>query len=342
MRGRDEENGPTRRADDGALRRLATPAVGRSSDFLTSTESRLAGTTLSLAGRGDTEVLHRIHLRGRVPIPGPDRWVTVTVKREGKVVRTRTLRADPVTGTYRMRVRLKGCCDYVAQAVHGSDVSNSVPFEATVPQELEDGRRQTLLFNRLLRRSGYHMGEEVTDQEDEATGLAIMAMRKVHDMPRTESYDPALFELLLRNEAAFEPVHTEDGRHVEVDISRQVMALVSDGEATDVFHVSTGAGGTPTGRVELLRQGPRLQRQGHVLLGLLRRQLRHPRLLLGADVPRQPRLHPQLDRLRGLRLQLDRAGRHDLRLLLSATPWRRRPRLPRCAGTSAARTGRPR
>ena len=207
-------------------------------------------------------MLHRIHLRGRVPIPGPDRWVTVTVKREGKVVRTRTLRADPVTGTYRMRVRLKGCCDYVAQAVHGSDVSNSVPFEATVPQELEDGRRQTLLFNRLLRRSGYHMGEEVTDQEDEATGLAIMAMRKVHDMPRTESYDPALFELLLRNEAAFEPVHTEDGRHVEVDISRQVMALVSDGEATDVFHVSTGAGGTPTGQWSFYDKGPGYNAKG--------------------------------------------------------------------------------
>jgi L,D-transpeptidase catalytic domain len=238
------------------------PAVGASPDFLTSTESRLAGTTLSLAGRGDTEVLHRIHLRGRVPIPGPDRWVTVTVKREGKVVRTRTFRADPVTGTYRMRVRLKGCCDYVAQAVHGSDVSNSVPFEATVPQELEDGRKQTLMFNRLLRRSGYHMGEEVTDREDEATGLAIMAMRKVHDMPRTGSYDPALFEMLLRNEAAFEPVHTEDGRHVEVDISRQVMALVSDGEPTDVFHVSTGSGGTPRGEWSFYDKGPGYNAKG--------------------------------------------------------------------------------
>lgn len=241
---------------------MAAPAVGAPPDFLTSTESRLAGTTLSLAGRGDTEVLHRIHLRGRVPIPGPDQWVTVTVKREGKVVRTRTLRADPVTGTYRMRVRLKGCCDYVAQAVHGSDVSNSVPFEATVPQGLEDGRRQTLLFNRLLRRSGYHMGEEVTDQKDEATGLAIMAMRKVHDMPRTEGYDQALFEMLLRNEAAFEPVNTEDGRHVEVDISRQVMALVEDGEATDVFHVSTGSGGTPRGEWSFYDKGPGYNAKG--------------------------------------------------------------------------------
>ncbi len=238
------------------------PAAWASSDFLTSTESRLAGTTLSLAGRGDTELLHRVHLRGRVPIPGPDRWVTVTVRREGKVVRTRTLRADPVTGTYRMRVRLKGCCDYVAQAAHGSDVSSSVPFEATVPAELEDGRRQTLLFNRLLRRAGYHMGDEVTDQVDEATGLGIMALRKVNDLYRSESYDPALFEMLLRGDGEFEPIHTEAGRHVEVDISRQVMALVEDGEVSDVFHVSTGSGGTPTGQWSFYDKGPGYNAKG--------------------------------------------------------------------------------
>ena len=36
------------------------------------------------------------------------------------------------------------------------------------------------------------------------------------------------------------------GKHVEVDISRQVMALVKDGEPEYVFHVSTGAAATPS------------------------------------------------------------------------------------------------
>jgi L,D-transpeptidase catalytic domain len=240
----------------------AAPAAWAAPDFLTSTESRLAGTTLSLAGRGDAELLHRVKLRGRVPIPGPDQWVTVTIWREGKVIRTRTLRADPATGAYRMRVRLKGCCRYVARAVHGSDVSNSVPFQATVPAELEGGTPQTLLFNRLLRRAGYHMPDELSDQEDWATGLAVMAMRKTLDLTRTESYHPDLFELLLRGEGGFEPVHTEEGRHVEVDVSRQVMALVEDGKATDVFHVSTGAGGTPTGEWQFYSYGPGYNAKG--------------------------------------------------------------------------------
>lgn len=241
---------------------LSAPSASASSSFFTSTESRLAGTTLSVATRGDTELLHRVTLRGRVPIPGPDNWVTVTVKREGKLVRSRTMRADPVTGAYRMRLRLKGCCRYVAQTVFGSDVSNSVPFEATVPEELESGTPQALLFNQLLKRSGYHMPDEVSDQQDMYTGLAVMAMRKTLDLDRTESYHPDLFELLLKGEGEFEPAHTEDGRHVEVDISRQVMALVEDGEATDVFHVSTGAGGTPTGEWQFYSYGPGYNAKG--------------------------------------------------------------------------------
>ena len=231
-------------------------------EYLSGNDSLLAGTTLSIRDGGESEILSRVVLRGKIPIPGPEQWVTVNVHREGRTVMSRPLLTDPRTGAFRTRIRLKGCCDYVAQAIHGSDVSNSIPFQATVPQELEDGSRQTFLFNRLLRDHGFHMGDELTDQQDMATGLAIMALRKTHDMPRTESYHPDLYELLLSGDAEFEPEHTEDGRHVEVDISRQVMALVEDGEATDVFHVSTGAGGTPTGEFQFYSYGPGYNAKG--------------------------------------------------------------------------------
>jgi hypothetical protein len=231
-------------------------------DYLSGNDSLLAGTTLSIRDGGESEILSRIVLRGKIPIPGPEQWVTVTVRREGKAVISRPLLTDPRTGAFRTRMRLKGCCEYVAQAIHGSDVSNSIPFEATVPRELEDGSRQTFLFNELLRDNGYQMGDELTDQQDEATGLGIMALRKTHDMPRSESYHPDLFELLLSGDAGLEPEHTEDGRHVEVDVSRQVLALVEDGEATDVFHVSTGSGGTPTGEFRFYSYGPGYNAKG--------------------------------------------------------------------------------
>ena len=143
----------------------------------------------------------------------------------------------------------------------GGDASDTLAFEATGPEELEPGP-QALLFNRLLQRNGYHMGEEITDQVDEATGLAIMAMRKVNDLPGTEDTPPTSSPGCCAATPSFEPVHTEDGRHVEVDISRQVMALVEDGEATDVFHVSTGSGGTPTGEWSFYDKGPGYNAKG--------------------------------------------------------------------------------
>jgi hypothetical protein len=240
---------------------VAAPAGASSSDYLAAINPSLTGTTISLKEGSETEILHRVVFTGRIPVPGPNHWVTVTIRREGQVAEVRRVPTNPGSGRFRMRYRLKGCCAYVVQAAHGGDISNALSFEATGPEELEPGP-QALLFNKLLQRNGYHMGEEVTDQVDEATGLAIMAMRKVNDLPRTEEYAPNLFARLLRGDAGFEPVHTQEGRHVEVDISRQVMALVEDGEATDVFHVSTGSGGTPTGEWSFYQKGPGYNAKG--------------------------------------------------------------------------------
>lgn len=241
---------------------LALPdaAGARSADYLTN-GSLLAGTTLSIKDEGSPEILERVTVRGAIPVPARGQWVTVTVRREGELIRTRALKANPRTGRFRMPLRLTGCCRYVVQAAHGSDVSSSVPFEVSAPAALEAGSPATLHFNRLLRRAGYHMGS-VTDQADQSTGLAIMAMRKTLDFERSEEYDPDLFEILLKGRGGFEPLHREPGRHVEVDISRQVMALVEDGEATDVFHVSTGVYPTPTGEWSFYSKGPGYNAKG--------------------------------------------------------------------------------
>jgi hypothetical protein len=241
---------------------LAAPATAsaESSDYLAATHPVLRGTTISLTEGSRAEIFRRVVVTGRIPVAGPNQWVTVTVDREGRQVRSRRVPTDAVSGRYRMRMRLKGCCEYVARAVHGTDASEPLAFRVSGPSELEPGR-QTLLFNRLLEQNGYHMGE-VTGEAGESTELGIMALRKVNELPRTGSYAPRLFELLLEGDAGFEPVHREEGRHVEVDISRQVMALIEDGEATDVFHVSTGAGGTPTGEWSFYDKGPGYNAKG--------------------------------------------------------------------------------
>lgn len=218
-------------------------------------DSVLSGTTISLKERdGRPEILDRVHVYGEVPIPGPNTSVAVTVWREGTPVFSRQVPADPLSGRYLMPIKLDDCCDYMVQAAHGSDRSDPLVFEVEGPRELEPGP-QALLFNRLLERRGFHMGS-VTDTPDESTALGIMALRKANDMEASEEYAPSLFSYLLRGRGEVEAVHDEEERHVEVDISRQVMALVEDGEVNDVFGISSGSGGTPRGEFEFYSKQP--------------------------------------------------------------------------------------
>jgi L,D-transpeptidase catalytic domain len=240
---------------------LALPAgAGAASGADLSPQSLFAGTILSLKKGSTPQILGRVVLAGKVQVPWINQRVDVIVRREGRLVAARNVPVNPENGRFHTSVRLKGCCDYIAQAFHNSDASAPLSLEVHPPRVLRSGR-EALLFNRLLADAGYHMGD-VSDQFDESTALAVLAMRKVNDLPRTEEYDPSLFTMLLRGRGAFEPVHDEDGRYVEVDLSRQVMALIEDDKPTDVFHVSTGAFGTPTGTYSFYEKSPGYNQKG--------------------------------------------------------------------------------
>jgi L,D-transpeptidase catalytic domain len=240
---------------------LALPSTaGAASGADLSPQALFAGTTLSVKKGSDPQILGRVVLAGKVQVPWINQVVTVTVRRDGRTVAMRTVPVNPENGRFHTRVRLKGCCDYIAQAVHNTDASTPLSIEVHAPKVLRTGR-EALLFNRLLADAGYHMGD-VSDHFDDSSALAVLAMRKVNDLPRTEEYDPSLFTMLLRGRGAFEPVHEQDGRYVEVDLSRQVMALIEDGRPTDVFHVSTGAFGTPTGTYSFYSKSPGYNQKG--------------------------------------------------------------------------------
>jgi hypothetical protein len=242
----------------GALAMPASALAASGADL--SPQSLFAGTTLALKKGSEPLPLGRVVLAGKAQVPWVNQSVTITVRREGRLVVLRNVAVNPDNGRFHTSFRLKGCCEYIAQAVHNSDPSVPLSLEVHAPRVLEPGR-EALLFNRLLQEAGYHMGD-ISDRFDESTGLAVLAMRKVNDLPRTEEYDPSLFTMLLRGEGGFEPVHDQDGRYVEVDLSRQVMALIEDGKPTEVFHVSTGAFGTPTGTYSFYEKSPGYNQKG--------------------------------------------------------------------------------
>jgi peptidoglycan hydrolase-like protein with peptidoglycan-binding domain len=158
-------------------------------------------------------------------------------KKYGRV----TLRSKKLTdsGKYRARVTKKA----TGQQAGASAKSKKFSLKYI---DLDPGDRGPAveLFNELLRDEGYYD----TDKHSYGshTERAVLAFRKVNGMERTFNADPTIFKLLAEGKGGFKPKYPGEGKHVEVDISRQVMALVDNGEAKYVFHVSTGAAATPS------------------------------------------------------------------------------------------------
>ena len=100
------------------------------------------------------------------------------------------------------------------------------------------------LFNRLLAKQGYYTTHG-TQLQPARPGFAVMAFRKVNGMKRTFNASPGIFKKLADGKGGFHLKYPGAGKHVEVDISKQVMVLANHGKPQYTFHVSTGAAGDP-------------------------------------------------------------------------------------------------
>ena len=185
-----------------------------------------------------------------------DQHVEVTLVRNGHVIRKRNPAVERVAhqnaGRYRFHSpRLVKPGHYRVIAVHranlkqGRDVVRSDRFHISYPDlDPGDRRREVRIFNRLLLRRGYYTTHG--RRYGVRTRWAVMAFRKVNGMKRTDNANPGIFKRLADGRGRFHLDYPGAGRHVEVDISRQVMALAAHRKAQYTFPVSTGAPATPT------------------------------------------------------------------------------------------------
>jgi hypothetical protein len=134
---------------------------------------------------------------------------------------------------------------HAATPKQGDASARSPKFRIRYP-DLDPGDRSGAvhLFNHLLLRDGYYTthGKHYSNK----TGFAVMAFRKVNKMNRTFNANPHIFKALAAGNGRFHLKYPGAGKHVEVDISRQVMVLANHGKAQYTFHVSTGAPGMET------------------------------------------------------------------------------------------------
>ena len=100
-----------------------------------------------------------------------------------------------------------------------------------------------LLQSQLAGR-GYVVGRP--GLYDARTARAVLAFRKVSGMARTNVASADVFARLARGGGVFRVRFPSHGKHVEADLSRQVIALIRDGTVERIYPVSSGKGSTPT------------------------------------------------------------------------------------------------
>lgn len=220
-----------------------------------------AGTlTLSLGhvardGKRGAVVLagERFTARGTVTPFRPGQRVVVRLHRGPRKLLTRSAPIRRVArgdrGRFAVTFRARDTGRLTVRAVH-----RATPELATLRSRPVRVRAITGSFSgrgpgvRLLQAGLDRLGYAVprSGSFDAATGRAVMAYRKVNGMRRTTSPSKEILARVLRGRGAFEVRHPKAGRHLEADLSRQVLALIDRGRVVRTYTTSSGAPSTPT------------------------------------------------------------------------------------------------
>jgi hypothetical protein len=100
------------------------------------------------------------------------------------------------------------------------------------------------LLQAQLARRGYVVGR--AGLYDARTARAVLAFRKVTGMRRTNIASADVFGRLARGGGRFRVRFPSHGKHVEADLSRQVIAMIRDGRVERIYPMSSGSPATPT------------------------------------------------------------------------------------------------
>jgi hypothetical protein len=216
----------------------------------------------------------QIVLRGVITSYASGQRVAVSFLRDRRRVGARVVHLVPRgDGTGRFQVRFTSHYAGTVQAllaVHlaaGSVLRASAPAVQYVHTELGPGSSGASV--RLLQSELYHLHYAVplNGVFEEGTARAVIAYRKVTDMERTEYAGMSVFSRLARHGGAFHVRYPHDGRHVEANLTKQVLAEIEPkGRVREIYMMSSGKPSTPTvvGRFSVYLKTPGTNEKGMV------------------------------------------------------------------------------
>ena len=195
-----------------------------------------------------------VRVRGAIPLFAAGETVTVRFYIAGKKRFAKRVALQPAAGgagaiVLSYRPRRPGTM--IVTATHAASPAMSA-FTAksrsidVLPRRVtpRSGAASIRALQRRLRRMGYVTGSR--GSYDARTARAVLAFRKVVGMARTTSASAAVMRRIARGAGHFRIRFPKHGRHIEADLSRQVIALIEGGRVRRIYPVSSGAPSTPT------------------------------------------------------------------------------------------------
>jgi L,D-transpeptidase catalytic domain len=112
-----------------------------------------------------------------------------------------------------------------------------------------------------------HYAVPLTGVFDEGTGRALIAFRKLTGLARVPYAGAQVWSRLQHGGGAFRVRYPRDGRHVEADLSKQVLAEIEPGgRVRTIYTMSSGKPSTPTviGHFQVYSKTPGVNSKGMV------------------------------------------------------------------------------
>jgi lipoprotein-anchoring transpeptidase ErfK/SrfK len=216
----------------------------------------------------------RIRVRGATAAFVPGQTVTVRFVIAGRKRAARRVAITPQadgTGGFLLSYRPLRPGTLIVTATHDA-TPELAPLVAmaravdVIPRRVtpRSGGASIRALQRRLRRLGYVTGSP--GSYDARTARAVLAFRKVTGMQRTTSASVNVMRAIARGKGRFKIRFPEHGRHIEADLSRQVIALIAAGAVRRIYPVSSGKPSTPTvqGHFKVYSKTPGVNAKGMV------------------------------------------------------------------------------
>jgi peptidoglycan hydrolase-like protein with peptidoglycan-binding domain len=110
-----------------------------------------------------------------------------------------------------------------------------------------------------------HYAVPLSGVYDEGTGRAVIALRKVMGLARVPNASAQVWERLQHGGGVFHVRYPRDGRHVEGDLTKQVLAEIEPGgRVRTIYTMSSGKPSTPTviGHFQVYSKTPGFNSEG--------------------------------------------------------------------------------